>query len=199
MKATTHHGKHTGNGRLAKKQEASEDLAATYNQFKEFEGKRYTGMKVGRRHKWYYDKGEWHEKKITPDKWEFTYAVTKRRAGKAPEGSGVPVGTEYHWYILAHQIVRKLNANDYTTSMSGMKYKLAHKRADKDKWSATERAQHRRLIALLRELLEELEAQDAAEPQRQRRTTRKAPAVDGTPTPRSPAHARTAALSASSS
>jgi hypothetical protein len=30
----------------------------------------------------------------------------------APEGSGVPVGTEYHWYVLAHQNVRKLNAND---------------------------------------------------------------------------------------
>jgi hypothetical protein len=46
-------------------------------------------MKVGRSHKWYYDKGEWKEKKITPDKWEFTYAVNKRRAGHAPEGSGV--------------------------------------------------------------------------------------------------------------
>ena len=29
--------------------------------------------------------------------------VTKRRAGHAPEGSGVPVGTEYHWYIVAHR------------------------------------------------------------------------------------------------
>jgi hypothetical protein len=47
--------------------------------------------------------------------WEISYAVTKRRAGKAPEGSGVPVGTEYNWYILAHQNVRKRNANDYTT------------------------------------------------------------------------------------
>src|SRR5690242_20808613 len=27
----------------------------------------YSGMKVGRSHKWYYDKGEWKEKKITPD------------------------------------------------------------------------------------------------------------------------------------
>jgi hypothetical protein len=47
--------------------------------------------------------GEWKEKKITPDKWEFTYATNKRRAWQAPEGSGIPVGTEYHWYILAHQ------------------------------------------------------------------------------------------------
>src|SRR5258708_23374012 len=108
------------------------DVAAFYNQYKEFNGRQYTGMAIGRSHKWYYDKGEWRETKITPDLWEISYAVTKRRAGKAPEGSGVPVGTEYHWYILAHQNVRKLNANDYTTSMTGVKYKLAHRRADKD-------------------------------------------------------------------
>jgi hypothetical protein len=51
-----------------------------YDQFKEFEGKRYTGMKVGRRHKWRYEAGEWNETKVTPDKWEFRYAVKKHRA-----------------------------------------------------------------------------------------------------------------------
>src|SRR5262245_28813753 len=65
-----------------------EDVAASYEAFKEFEGKRYTGMKVGRSHKWYYEKGEWKEKKITPDEWEIHYSVKKRRAGHAPEGSG---------------------------------------------------------------------------------------------------------------
>ena len=64
------------------------EISKTYNQFKEFEDRQYTGMKVGRSLKWYYDKGEWKEKKITPDKWEFTYAITKRRAGHAPKGSG---------------------------------------------------------------------------------------------------------------
>jgi hypothetical protein len=87
-------------------------------------------MRVGGTHQWYYDKGEWKEKKITPDKWEFTYVTNKRRAWQAPEGSGVPVGTEYHWYLLAHQNVRKPDANSYTTSMEGLKYKLAHKRAE---------------------------------------------------------------------
>ena len=140
-----------------KKQEAKKDLAATYNEFKDFEGQRYMGMKVGRSHKWYYDKGEWKETKITPDLWEISYAVTKRRAGHAPEGSGVPVGTEYHWYILAHQNVRKLNANDYTTSMTGLKYKLAHKRVDKNKWSATAKTQRKRLIKLMQELIAQLE------------------------------------------
>jgi hypothetical protein len=132
------------------------DISKTYNEYKEFEGKQYTGMKVGRSHKWYYDKGEWKEKKITPDKWEFTYAVNKRRAGHAPEGSGVPVGTEYHWYILAHQNVRKLDANNYTTSMTGLKYKLAHKRAEKEKWNSTDNTQRKRLIEVLQELIDQL-------------------------------------------
>src|SRR5881392_4036375 len=124
-----------------KQQEADKDLSKTYNEFKEFEGHQYTGMKIGRTHKWYYDKGEWKEKKVTPDEWTFNYAVTKRRAGKAPEGSGVPVGTSYHWYILADQTVTKLNANDYSTAMAGLKVKLAHKRADKGTWSASDAAQ----------------------------------------------------------
>lgn len=141
--------------RPAKKQ-AEQNGAAGYNQLKEFQGQRYTGMKVGRSHKWYYDRGEWKEKKITPDRWEFSYAVTKRRAGKAPEGSGVPVGTEYHWYILAHQYVGKLNANDYSPSMTGLKFKLAHKRAGQEKWSASERAQKKRLISILGELIKNL-------------------------------------------
>src|SRR2546423_3166422 len=139
------------------KKEAAKDLAKSYNEFKDFEGRQYTGMKVGRSHKWYYDKGVWKETKITPDLWEISYAVTKRRAGKAPEGSGVPVGTEYHWYILAHQNVRKLNANDYTTTLTGLKYKLAHKRYDKDKWSFTAQTQRKRLIKLMQELITQLE------------------------------------------
>src|SRR5438445_12825635 len=74
--------------------EATKDISKSYNEFKRFEGKQYTGMKVGGSHKWYYDIGEWKEKKTTPDKWELNYAVTKRRAGHAPEGYDVPLGTE---------------------------------------------------------------------------------------------------------
>src|SRR5213595_3543843 len=47
--------------------EAKSDPAVSYDDFKEHEGERYTGMKIGRSHKWYYDQGEWKEKKITPD------------------------------------------------------------------------------------------------------------------------------------
>lgn len=146
-----------GKSKKAHQKEADKDLAKTYNQFKEFEGQKYTGMKIGRSHKWYYDKGEWKETKATPDLWTISYGVTKRRAGKAPEGSGVPVGTEYHWYIVAHQHVRKLNANDYTTSMTGLKFKLAHKRADKDKWNVSDKTQRKRLINFLKDIIVQLE------------------------------------------
>src|SRR2546421_9566038 len=128
--------KSTPSKRTRKKSDQS-DSAVSYDEFKTHEGRRHTGMKVGRSHKWYYDQGEWNEKKITPDLWQISYAVTKRRAGRAPEGSGVPVGTAYHWYIAAHQNVTKLNANEYTTSMAGLKFKVAHKRAGSEKWNAT--------------------------------------------------------------
>jgi hypothetical protein len=119
-------------------------------------------VKIGRGHKWQYEPGEWREKKVTPDKWEFHYDVRKSRTGKAPEGSGVPVGTQYHWYILAHQTATKLDANNYTTEMTGLKFKLAHKRADKPGWSASDRAQRKRLIQILKSVITDLEA-DASE------------------------------------
>jgi hypothetical protein len=139
------------------------DPAVSYNEFKEYEGRRYTGMQIGRSHKWYYDQGEWKETKITPDLWQISYAVTKRRAGRAPEGSGVPVGTAYHWYVLAHQNVAKQTANDYTTSLTGIKFKIAHKRADSGKWSATPRTQRKRMIMFLRGVIADLEKQSERE------------------------------------
>lgn len=133
------------------------DLSESYEKFKKYKGKHYTGMKVGRTHHWYYDEADWKEKKITPEKWEFAYTTVKRRAGHAPEGSGVPVGTGYHWFILAHQFVEKLNANDYNTQMSGLKFKLAHKRADKNNWNASTNVQRKHLVELLKGIIAELE------------------------------------------
>src|SRR6266540_3799673 len=147
-----------------KKNGIEKDISKSYNEFKEFEGKKYTGMKVGRTHKWYYDKGEWKEKKLTTDKWQFNYNVSKRRAGNAPEGSGVPVGTEYHWYILANQNVKKLDANNYTTSMIGLKYKLAHKRAERNNWSSSDNEQRKRLIEILEELIENVKMEMVSTP-----------------------------------
>ena len=146
------------------KQKAS-DPAVSYDEFKEYEGRKYTGMKVGRSHRWKYDAGDWKETKVTPDLWQISYATTKRRAGRAPEGSGVPVGTEYHWYIVAHQNVQKLNANDYTTSLAGLKFKVAHKRAADakgapGKWSATPKTQRKRMIRFLQDVIRDLEADE---------------------------------------
>lgn len=131
--------------------------AASYNRYKNYKGKQYTGMTIGRTHHWHYDQSSWKEKKVTPDKWEFTYSTTKRRAGHAPEGSGAPVGTGYHWFILAHQYVDKLNANDYSTQMVGLKFKLAHKRAASGKWSAFDEKQRKELIQILKDLIADLE------------------------------------------
>ena len=129
----------------------------SYDDVKELNG-RYTGMKVGRSHRWRYDAGEWKERKVTPDRWEFTYSVVKRRAGRAPEGSGAPVGTAYRWFIVANQVVTKLDANSYTTEMVGHKLEVAHRRADHASWNASERAKNKQLVKPLRELADDLEA-----------------------------------------
>ncbi len=134
----------------------------------EYKGKKYTGVKVGHGHKWQYEAGEWKETKVTPDKWKFTYKVGKRRRGNAPEGSGAPVGTQYHWYIIADQVVKKLDANNYSTEMTGAKYKIAHKRFDKENWSAPDQKQRKNMIKALKEMIAELETApepEAATPQ----------------------------------
>jgi hypothetical protein len=41
--------------------EPTSKVSVSYNDFKEHEGRRYTGMRIGRSHKWYYDNGEWRE------------------------------------------------------------------------------------------------------------------------------------------
>ena len=40
--------------------------------------------------------------------------------------------------------------------MTGLKYKLAHKRAEKEKWNATDNTQRKRLIQILQELIDQL-------------------------------------------
>lgn len=131
-----------------------------YDSHKQYEGTQYTGMKVGGTHKWYYAEGEWRERKLTPDDWNIYYKTPKRRAGHAPDESGVPIGTEYNWLIVSHQRVTKLDANTYMTCMEGRKFKVAHKRAGKDSWNASEKAQRKRVVAYLRQLIAEIEAAD---------------------------------------
>ena len=41
--------------------------------------------------------------------------------------------------------------------MNGLKFKLAHKRADKDDWNSSDKAQRSHLIKILKSFIEELE------------------------------------------
>ncbi|OAA56190.1 hypothetical protein SPI_07801 [Niveomyces insectorum RCEF 264] len=121
-----------------------------YNALKSFNGQVYSGMAVGGSHTWNYDPGVWKETKKEPDLWEIDFKTTKRRARTAPRGSGAPVGTEYHWLIVAHQYVTKTDANTYETHMTGSKYKLAHKVASSHTWSVpTVKGQRAREVELL--------------------------------------------------
>ena len=138
-------------------------MSHSYNRFKRHDGKSYSGMAVGHSHKWHYDQGEWRERKLSPDEWEIFYQTVKRRAAHAPEESGAPIGTEYNWLIVSHQRVDKLDANSYMTYMEGKKFKVAHKRASKDAWSASEKAQRKKVIQYLEQMIEELKQADESE------------------------------------
>lgn len=78
--------------------------AGGYNAMKSYKGQYYSGMAVGGSHTWNYDPGVWKETKEEPDLWRIDYRTNKRRARNAPKGSGAPVGTEYHWLIVGHQV-----------------------------------------------------------------------------------------------
>ncbi|KAK9366390.1 hypothetical protein V1509DRAFT_290867 [Lipomyces kononenkoae] len=125
-------------------------FAGGYDELKSFKGQYYAGMAIGGSHTWNYDQGLWKETKVEPDLWKIDFQTTKRRDRKAPQGSGAPVGTEYHWLIVAHQYVRKEDANTYSTHMTGSKYKLAHKNVASEKWSiGTVMGQRQRELELL--------------------------------------------------
>ena len=131
----------------------------TYDDVKEFDGDVYTGMTVGGRHTWRYTNAIWQEVKTSPDEWEFTLTSTKERDRPAPDGSGAALDTQYHWYLLAHQFVRKIDADRYSTFMSGLKYKVAHKRPGWRGWSSgldAEDTERVRVVAILENAVDRL-------------------------------------------
>jgi hypothetical protein len=144
-----------------------------YDDLKSHRGKRYSGMQVGRTHVWEYPNGEWRERKLTPDLWQFAFASAKHRKGRgAPQGSGVPEGTGYQWFVEAHQFVRKVDANTYTTYMEGLKHKVAHQRAGWEDWS-TDRSgpwDEARMVAILEEALANLKGEPLPAPSKRRPT-----------------------------
>jgi hypothetical protein len=139
-------------------------LAESYDAPKEWHGRRYTGMKVGRIHRWSYE-GEWRERKLTPDVWEVSFHATKHRHGHAPEGSGAPEGTEYHWFFPAiSQTVRKLDANAYETHLQGLKWKLGFKPATAKgfdyTWQRSKETARERAIRILEQTLADLKLEE---------------------------------------
>jgi hypothetical protein len=79
-------------------------IGSRYNDLKTHNGQPYSGMAIGGSHTWNYEPGVWKETKEEPDLWRIDYQTNKRRTRNAPEGSGAPVGTEYHWLIVGHQV-----------------------------------------------------------------------------------------------
>ncbi|KAJ5917898.1 hypothetical protein N7454_010273 [Penicillium verhagenii] len=135
---------------------ASAGAGKSYNALKTHNGQLYSGMAIGGSHTWNYEPGIWKETKEEPDLWRINYQTRKRRSRNAPTGSGAPVGTEYHWFIVGHQVnntlqhVRKIDANTYETHLTGSKYKLAHKSVSSGSWSIpTVQGQRERELELL--------------------------------------------------
>lgn len=107
----------------------------SYDDPKVWQGRHYSGMRVGGRHDWDYTGGRWQETKVAPDQWEVRFRSLKRRRHHAPVGSGAEPGTGFHWFLLAHQRVRKLDEDTYETFLEGSKWKVGHRKPGWRKWS----------------------------------------------------------------
>ena len=107
----------------------------SYDDLKEHDGKVYSGMPVGASHGWRYPDGSWHEVKLAPDRWSFEFRSVKTRRRAAPPDSGAKPDSGYHWYILADQHVRKIDKDSYDTLMTGLKFKVGHRRPYWRRWS----------------------------------------------------------------
>jgi hypothetical protein len=142
-------------------------MAESFDARKTWNGRSYTGMKVGRSHHWDYE-GRWVERKIGPDLWDVDFTATKTRKGHgAPEGSGAPVGTEYLWmFAPTYQSARKMDANTYQTHLEGLKWKIGFRPATAKtwdyEWAKTGATARQRAIQVLEQTLADLKAQERA-------------------------------------
>lgn len=136
----------------------------TYSDEKTYGSAKYHGMKVGGVHHWTYPDGQWSERKVKPDRWEVGFTSLKRRNRHAPSGSGAEVGSGYHWLIVAHQWVDKVDANTYATRLEGCKYLVAFKKPDWPVWNTQFRNAKRhakeKTIVALQDMIRRIEASD---------------------------------------
>jgi hypothetical protein len=138
--------------------------APSFDRSKSWHGRSYTGTKVGRGHHWTY-RGEWVERKLSPDAWEVDFRARKKRHGKAPAGSGAAVGTDYLWFFAPlAQSARKLDANTYETHLRGMKWKIGFRPATAQtwdfEWARTGATARQRAIRVLEQALADLRAEE---------------------------------------
>ena len=142
----------------------------TYNRMKTdlATGTKYTGARIGFVHNWQYPDGQWKEQKVDPNRWEFSFACTKRRNVTAPTNSGASEGTRYHWLILADQQAEKIDNDQYKTLMVGTKFKMGHKRPYWRGFSYTypeQKSYRQSLIEKLEAITDQLRAEEAMEHQ----------------------------------
>ncbi len=131
-----------------------------YDDLKNHDGSIYTGMSVGGFHDWKYAHGRWQERKLAPDRWTFEFRSPKIRRREAPPGSGAATSTGYHWYILADQHVRKIDKDTYDTLMTGLKFKVGHRRPRWNRWSydyPRQKSCRERVLEILKDTVRELE------------------------------------------
>ncbi|HLP14527.1 MAG TPA: hypothetical protein VK177_21530 [Flavobacteriales bacterium] len=120
--------------------------------FTEIEGTPYTG--VLNEQTWNLSKATWNESRRNAKSWDILFETL---ATKPFEGANeLPVGSEFHSYILAHQTMVKTRKNTWKVKLDGKKFKLAHKEEGAG-WSANSTTRRNYLIKILKETLHELE------------------------------------------
>lgn len=92
------------------------------------DGQKYSGTPIGYAHHWKYEDPDVQEQKISPEQWQFKMTCLKRKVQKTNTNGSIQPGTQYHWYFIGDQIVRKIDENTYQTDLNAIKYKLGHKR-----------------------------------------------------------------------
>ena len=125
---------------------------ASVHPLTEFEGEAYTGLPT--KQTWALGKGQWEEKRTGAGMWDIAFETIAIKPFKT--GAGLPVDSEYHSYVLAHQKLVKTRGNTYQVRLEGVKFKLAHKEAG-EKWSANAGVRKKNLIKILKQALHDLE------------------------------------------
>jgi hypothetical protein len=125
---------------------------AVADPFTEMEGMPYTGTLNKQR--FTTGKSTWDESRRNEKTWDILFETV---AVKPFEGAvELPVGSEHHSYVLAHQTLVKTRKNTYSLKLQGIKFKLAHKQAG-GSWNANALARKNQLIKILKTALHELE------------------------------------------